>query len=85
MPKYRVMMNYVMAKRTEFVVEANDPDHLHDLMGDIDSDALEEAVEWTCSDYEPPVIDDFEKVHKDTPVNRNIQKLMNEVEKAWEA
>jgi hypothetical protein len=85
MPKYKVKMNYVIAKGTEFVVEAKDPDELHDLIGDIDSDKLETIVEWVCTDYESPIIEEYEKVNKDTPVNRNIQKAMNETKKAWEA
>jgi hypothetical protein len=85
MPKYKVKMNYVIAKGTEFVVEAKDPDELHDLIGNIDSDKLETIVEWVCTDYESPIIEEYEKVNKDTPVNRNIQKAMNETKKAWEA
>ena len=85
MPKYKVTMNYVIAKGTEFVVEAKDPDELHDLIGDIDSDKMENIVEWVCTDYEPPIIEEYEKVSKDTPVNRNVQKAMKEVQKAWEA
>jgi len=83
MPKYKVKMNYVMAKGTEFVVEAKDPDELHDLIGNIDSDKLEEAIEWACTDYESPIIEEYEKVNKDSKVNRNIQKLMDEVEKEY--
>lgn len=85
MPKYKVRMNYVMAKGTEFVVEAKDPDELHDLIGNIDSDKLEEAIQWVCTDYEPPIIEEYEKVNKDSKVNRNIQKLMDEVEKEYES
>lgn len=85
MPKYKVYMNCVIAKGTEFVVEADDPDHLHDLLGEIDSDVMEEIVEWVCTDYEPPIIHEYEKVHKDTPVNPKIQKLIKDIDKAWEA
>lgn len=85
MPKYRVSMNEVIAKGAEFVVEAKDEDELHDLLGEIDSDILEEAVEWVCTHYEPPIIEEFQKVNKDTPVHPKIQKLMNEVLNAWEA
>ena len=83
MPKYKVRMNYVMAKGTEFVVEAKDPDELHDLIGNIESDKLEEAIQWVCTDYESPVIEEYEKVNKDSKVNRNIQKLMDEVAKEY--
>lgn len=85
MPKYEVWMNYVEAKRAHFVVEAKDPDELHDLIGELDLDFLEENAGFTTSDYEPPIIDEYEKVHKDTPVNQKIQKAMDEVAKAWEA
>ena len=79
MPKYRVTMNYV-AKRAEFVVEAKDPDDLHELLGEVDLDYLEENAGFTTCNYEPPIIDDYEKVHKDTPVHRGIQEKMKEVQ-----
>lgn len=85
MPKYEVYMNYVEAKRAVFVVEAKDPDELHDLIGELDLDFLEENAGFKTSDYEPPIIDEYEKVHMDTPVNETIQKAMDEVAKAWEA
>lgn len=85
MPKYEVRMNYVEAKRAKFVVEAKDEDELHDLIGELDLDFLEENAGFTTSDYEPPIIDEYKKVHKDTPVNKTIQKAMDEVSKAWEA
>jgi len=85
MPKYKVIMNYVEAKTAEFVVEAKDPTDLHDLIGEVDLDFLEENAGFYTTDYEPPVIEDYEKVHKDTPVHKAIQKEMREVEKAWEA
>jgi hypothetical protein len=80
MPKYRVTMNYVEAKRAEFVVEAKDPDDLHELLGEVDLDYLEENAGFTTCDYEPPIIDDYEKVHKDTPVHKGIQEKMKEVQ-----
>jgi predicted secreted protein len=85
MPKYKVHMNVVEARVAEFVVEAKDPDELHDLIGEIDLDFFEENLIWTVTDYEPPVIENYEKVNKDTPVDKSIQKEMNEVLKAWEA
>jgi hypothetical protein len=80
MPKYRVTMNYVEAKRAEFVVEAKDPDDLHELLGEVDLDYLEENAGFTTCNYEPPIIDDYEKVHKDTPVHKGIQEKMKEVQ-----
>ena len=85
MPKYKVHMNYVTAHRAEFVVEAKDEDELHDLIGELDLDFVENNAGFYVSDYEPPVIDEYEKVHKDTPVNETIQRAMDEVLTAWEA
>ena len=85
MPKYKVHMNYVTAHRAEFVVEAKDEDELHDLIGELDLDFVENNAGFRVSDYEPPVIDEYEKVHKDTPVNETIQRAMDEVLSAWEA
>lgn len=85
MPKYKVHMNYVTAHRAEFVVEAKDPDELHDLIGELDLDFLEENAGFKVCDYEPPIIDEYEKVNKDTPVHEAIQKEMNAISKAWEA
>jgi hypothetical protein len=84
MPKYKVKMNYVEAKEAEFVVEAKDPDELHDLIGEIDMDFIEENAGFVTVDYEPPVIEDYEKVSKNTPVHNIMQAKMEEVQKAWE-
>jgi hypothetical protein len=85
MPKYKVTMNLVEAKQAEFVVEARDPDELHELLGEVDMDFLEENAGFVTTDYEPPIIEEYEKVNKDTPVHKEIQKEMNLVKKAWEA
>lgn len=85
MPKYEVTMNYVEAKRATFVVEAEDEDTLHDLIGELDIDFIEKNAGFYVSNYEPPVIDEYKKVHKDTLVNKTIQGAMDEIEKAWEA
>lgn len=85
MPKYKVRMNYVEAKGTEFVVEAKDPDELHDVLGEIDTDVIENIVEWVCTGYEPPIIEEYEKVNKNTPVHPLVQKEIDKVLKAWEA
>ena len=85
MPKYKVTMNYVEAKMAEFVVEAKDPDELHDLIGEVDIDFIEENAGFVTVDYEPPVIEDYQKVNKNTSVHVGIQNKMNEVKKAWEA
>lgn len=85
MPKYEVTMNYVEAKMAKFVVEAKDPDELHDLIGELDLDFVENNAGFRVCDYEPPIIEEYEKVHKDTPVHDEIQRAMNEVKMAWEA
>lgn len=85
MPKYKVKMNLVEAKVAEFVVEAKDPDELHDLIGELDLDFVEENAGFRTCDYEPPIIEEYEKVSKDTPVHRKMQTAMQEVKTAWEA
>lgn len=85
MPKYKVKMNYVTAYRAEFVVEAKDEDTLHDLIGELDMDFVEKNAGFYVSHYEPPIIDEYEKVGKNELVNKTIQGAMDEVEKAWEA
>lgn len=85
MPKYKVTMNLAEAKQAEFVVEAKDPDELHELLGEVDMDFLEENAGFYTIDFEPPIIEEYEKVNKDTPVHKEIQKEMNLVKKAWEA
>jgi hypothetical protein len=80
MPKYKVTMNYVEAKKAQFVVEAKDPDELHELLGEVDMDYLEENAGFRTCDYEPPIVEEFEKVNKDTPVHKGIQEKMNEVQ-----
>lgn len=85
MPKYNVKMRCSISKETSFVVDAKDPDELHELLGNIDSNILENIVEWTCHDYQPPEIIEYEKVHKDTAVNVPVSREMKRVRKAWEA
>ena len=85
MPKYKVKMNYVEAKEAEFVVEAKDPDELHELIGEIDMDFIEENAGFVTVDYEPPIIEEYEKVNKNTPVHKIMQAEMEMVKKAWEA
>jgi len=76
MPKYKVTMNLVEAKQAKFVVEAKDPDELHELLGEVDMDYLEEKAGFYTTDFEPPIIEEYEKVSKDTPVHKGIQDEM---------
>lgn len=85
MPKYKVTMNLAEVKMAKFVVEAKDPDELHGLLGEVDMDFLEENAGFYTVDYEPPIIEEYEKVNKDTLVDKEIQKEMNLVKKTWEA
>ena len=85
MPKYKVKMNYVEAKVAEFVVEAKDPDELHELLGEVDMDILEEKAGFRTTDYEPPIIEEYEKVNRDTPVHTIIQGEMNKAKAYFES
>ena len=66
MGKFLVTMNVVEAKRTSFVIEADNEDDVYDAIGEIDNDFFEnhENVKWVCSDYEPPIIDGVELLTK---------------------
>lgn len=59
-------MNYVEAKRTSFVIEADNEDDVYEAIGEIDNDFFEnhENIKWVCSDYEPPIIDGVELLNK---------------------
>jgi len=65
MPKFLVTMNVVEAKRTSFVIQADNEDDVYDAVGEIDNDFFEnhENVKWVCSDYEPPIIDGVEPLN----------------------
>ncbi len=73
-------MNYVEAKKAQFVVEAKDPDELHELLGEVDMDYLEENAGFRTCDYEPPIVEEFLMLNKDTPVHKGIQEKMKEVQ-----
>ena len=77
MPKYEVTMNYVEAKQAKFVVEAKDPDELHELLGEVDMDYLEDNAGFVTVDYEPPILQEYEKVNRNTPVHQGIQGEMS--------
>lgn len=89
MPKFLVTMNYVEAKRTSFVIEAENEDDVYEGLGEIDNDFFEnhDNVKWICSDYEPPIIDgvvNLQKSKKDTTTctvkqQKQIQKEFDKV------
>ena len=79
MPKYKVKMNYVEAKVAEFIVEAKDSDEVHELLGEIDMDFIEENAGFYTVDYEPPIIEECEATNTKKPVHEKIQRAMDEV------
>jgi hypothetical protein len=85
MPKYKVHMTMGCVKCAEFVMQADDPDQLHNIIGEMDSGYIEENLEWTIVDVDYPTIENFERVSKDTPVHPAIQKEGKQILKAWEA
>lgn len=76
MNKFLVRMNYVVSYSTEFVVEGDDEEEVQDVIGSMDSEFLEKTLPWSCSNYEEPVIEDFDTISDDesrgkTLMNRN--------------
>lgn len=85
MAKYKVNLTMSCIKASEFILEADDPDQLHDLIGEMDSSFIEENLEWRIIDLSYPKIENYERVSKDTPVHPHIQKEAKQLIKAWEA
>lgn len=85
MTKYKITLSMSCVKEANFVMEAKDPDELHGIIGEMDSNFLENNLEWHISDMTYPKIDNYEKVHRDTPTHRIIQKEAQQIQKAWEA
>ena len=48
-------------------------------------DILEEKAGFVTVDYEPPIIEDYEKVNRDTPVHPIIQGEMNKAKAYFES
>lgn len=67
MPKYLVNMNFVEAKSTNFIIEANDEDDIRDALGELDYTFFEKNCKWVSSDYEPPIIDNIEVINGKVP------------------
>ena len=78
-------MDYALCNRAIFVVEAKDPDELHDLIGELDLDFLEKNAGFKLCDYEYPSIEDYAKVPASTPVNKEMQSGIDKIAKAWKA
>lgn len=72
-------------KSADFIMEADDPDQLHDIIGEMDSGFIEENLEWTIIDTDYPTIANFERVSKTISVHPAIQKEGKQILKAWEA
>ena len=85
MAKYKVNLTMSCIKASEFILEADDPDQLHDLIAEMDSSFIEENLEWKIEDLGYPKIDNYERVSKDTPSHPGIQKEAKALMKAWEA
>lgn len=85
MTKYEVTMYYVESKKATFVVQAKDPDELHNLISELDLDFLEKNAGFKVCDYEFPSIEDYAKVPRNTPVNKEMQSGIDEIAKAWKA
>jgi len=75
-------MNYVEARSTKFIIEAEDEDAIWDGIGNIDMDILEKNLEWHTSLYESPEIDEIKTIpnnSKDYTLNKKIQKEFNKI------
>lgn len=84
MPKYLVTMNYVEAKNTSFVIEAENEDDIHDGLGELDFTFFEKNCQWTTTEYEPPIIESVEETKKglgfcDASKNKKIQNRFNKI------
>lgn len=87
MPKFLVNMNFVEAKSTNFIIEADHEDDVHDALGELDYTFFEKNCKWVTSDYEPPVIDNITVIVGKVPnkaictkeQNKKIQSRFNKI------
>jgi hypothetical protein len=87
MPKFLVNMNYVEAKSTNFIIEAQSEDDIRDAFGEenFEYPFFDENCKWITSQFEPPVIEDITKFTGKIPnhpictkaQNNKIQRLFN--------
>lgn len=87
MPKFIVNMNYVEAKSTNFIIEAESEGDIHDVFGEenFEYPFFDENCKWVTSQFEPPVIDNITMFTGKVPnktictkeQNNKIQKLFN--------
>ena len=87
MPKFLVNMNYVEAKSTNFIIEAESEHDIHDAFGEenFEYPFFDENCKWITSQFEPPLIEDITKFTGKIPTdtictkkqNIKIQKLFN--------
>ena len=80
MPKFLVSMNFVVARSSKFIIEAEDEESVYSGIENIDMDTLESTIEWYTSEYEPPAIDEVKTIpddSKDYTINKKIQKEFN--------
>lgn len=71
MPKFIVNMNFVEAKSTNFIIEADSEDDVYDGLDNMDYTFFEKNCKWLSSGYEPPVIDNVEQLQGKLP-NKTI-------------
>ena len=86
MPKFLVTMNVVEAKSTNFIIEAESGNDIHDVFGEenFEYPFFDENCKWVTSQFEPPVIDSITMFTGKVPniictknQNNKIQKLFN--------
>jgi len=78
-------MNYLEAKSTSFIIEANDENDIHDAFGETNFDYpfFDENCKWVTSEFEPPTVDDVKEIEGIQHIictkaqNNKIQKLFN--------
>lgn len=71
MPKFIVNMNFMEAKSTNFVIEAENEDDIHDALGELEYTFFEKNCRWLTSDFEAPAIDNVKLVEGKLP-NKTI-------------
>lgn len=77
-------MNYVEAKSTSFVIQAENEDDVHDGLAELDFTFFEKNCQWTTTGYEPPIVESVEETKKglgfcDAPKNKKIQNKFNKI------
>lgn len=86
MPKFLVSMNFVEAKSTTFIIEAENMSDIHDAFGEenFEYSFFEDNCKWVTSEFQPAEVDDVSLIKGKSPdtictkaQNNKIQKLFN--------